>query len=95
MNPAHPACLPSIGDDGGQTQADQHREHGSMVVQERYTVQLQGWDSDRWEDVLYTDDYGRASRFVARMVETNPHVRDGRVIEAGAAGTEETGRQVQ
>ena len=64
-------------------------------MQERYTVQLQGWDSDRWEDVLYTDDHDRASRFVARMVETNPRVRDGRVIEAGAAGTEETGRQVQ
>jgi hypothetical protein len=66
-----------------------------MAMQERYTVQLQGWDSDRWEDVLYTDDYDRAARFVTRMVETNSHVRDGRVIEARAAGTEETGRQVQ
>jgi hypothetical protein len=88
MNPAHPACLPSTGDDGGQTQADQHRERESMVMQERYTVQLQGWDSDQWEDVLYTDDYDRASRFVARM-QGNPKVRGGRVVDTKA----ETQRQ--
>ena len=49
----------------------------------RYAVQLQGWDSDQWEDALYTGDYDRASRFVEGM-RGNPRVKAGRVIETKA-----------
>jgi len=52
-------------------------------MQERYVVQLQGWDSDRWEDVLYTDDHDRASRFF-RGMQGNPRVKVGRVVDTKA-----------
>ena len=47
----------------------------------RYAVQLQGWDSDQWEDVLYTDDHDRAAR-LAKGMQGNPRVRAGRVTDA-------------
>ena len=49
----------------------------------RYAVQLQGWDSDQWEDVLYTDDYDHASRFV-EGTRGNPRVKAGRVVDTKA-----------
>ena len=47
----------------------------------RYTVQLRGTDGDQWQDVLYTNDHDRAARFVQGMVESNPQVKDGRVVD--------------
>ena len=56
----------------------------------RYTVQAQGWDSDQWEDVLYSDDYARASRIVEGM-RGNPRVRAGRLADTKA---ETQGREI-
>jgi len=44
-------------------------------------VQLRGTGGDQWHDILYTDDHDRAARFVRGMVESNPQVRDGRVVD--------------
>jgi hypothetical protein len=46
----------------------------------RYTVQLQD-KAGMWADVLYTDDPARAARLVPVAVESNPLVKNGRIVD--------------